>query len=60
MCRSLSGHMAQGWGYSILAPLCHKTSAERTFCGDVGLQPARDINFTDDMQRVKSIKNFRT
>lgn len=24
MCCSLTGHMAQGWGYSILVPLCHK------------------------------------
>lgn len=60
MCCSLNGHMAQGWGYSILVPLCHKNGAECTFCGDSGMQPPSDINFTDDMQRVKSLKNVRT
>lgn len=49
--------MAQGWGYSVLVPLCHKNSAECTFCGDVGVQPAPAINSTEFLQRVQTIKN---
>lgn len=39
-----------GMGLQYIVPLCHKNSAECTFCGDSGVQPAPDINFTDDRQ----------